>query len=153
AKPDLVAPGTNIVSDQPNNSTLLQQHPDNAVCGYYFRMSGTSMAAPMVAGAVALLLQAQPNLTPDQVKYRLKTTATHSTTTWPAYTSLKAGSGYLNVYAAVTGTSTSSSNTGIAASQLLWTGGQPVTWGSVNWNSVNWNSVNWNSVNWNSVNW
>ena len=60
---------------------------------------------------------------------------------------------YLDVLAVVTGVTTESSNTSLEASQLLWSGDEPVTWESVNWNSVNWNSVNWNSVNWNSVNW
>ena len=36
---------------------------------------------------------------------------------------------------------------------MLWTGSNPVTWGSVSWNSVSWNSVSWNSVSWNSVSW
>ena len=63
------------------------------------------------------------------------------------------GAGEVDAYAAVHGTATATSNTGIAASQLLWTGSQPVTWGSVNWGSVNWGSVNWGSVNWGSVNW
>ncbi len=118
--------------------------------GTYFRMSGTSMAAPVVAGAVALLLQDEPGLTPDQVKFRLKATANKS---WAAYSSAKAGAGYLDIAAAVSSSTTSSANTNLAASKLLWSGSQPITWSSVNWNSVNWNSVNWNSVNWNSVNW
>jgi serine protease AprX len=111
------------------------------------------MSAPIVAGAAALLLQDEPNLTPDQVKYRLKATAVKSTKTWPGYNSAKAGAGYLDVKAAVLGTTTASANTNIQASQLLWSGSEPLNWSSVNWNSVNWNSVNWNSVNWNSVNW
>jgi serine protease AprX len=150
-KPDLVAPGTNIVGLMANpNSVLATAHPANVVNGIYFRMSGTSMSAPVVSAAAALLLQDEPNLTPDQVKYRLMATANKS---WAGYNAQKAGAGYLDVYAAVKGTTTASSNTGTKASQLLWTGGQPINWNSVNWNSVNWNSVNWNSVNWNSVNW
>jgi serine protease AprX len=150
-KPDVVAPGTNIIARIVNsNMGLAAAHPSNKVGNQYFRMSGTSMAAPIVSGAVALLLQDEPNLTPDQVKYRLTATANKA---WSGYDAAKAGAGYLDADAAVSGTTTQSSNTGLTASQLLWSGSQPVTWGSVNWNSVNWNSVNWNSVNWNSVNW
>lgn len=158
AKPDLVAPGYKIKSVLAPSSELAVLHPDYLVTdatttGRYFKMSGTSMAAPMVAGAVALLLQDEPNLTPDQVKYRLKATAVNSTKKWGGFNRAKSGAGYLDVYAAVNGTSTSSANTGVEASRLLWSGSEPLNWGSVNWNSVNWNSVNWNSVNWNSVNW
>jgi serine protease AprX len=147
-KPDLVAPGTNIVSlGSPGTTVLAQQHPDHIVSNGYFRMSGTSMSAPMVSGAVALLLQSEPTLTPDQVKYRLMATAR------PFGQNKSAGAGYLNVYAAVHTNSTQSANTGVAVSKLLTSGGNAANWNSVNWNSVNWNSVNWNSVNWNSVNW
>jgi serine protease AprX len=151
AKPDLVAPGKNIVAHMYNSGMGLSlAHPANVVNAQYFRMSGTSMAAPMVTGAVALLLQDEPKLTPDQVKYRLKATANKS---WPGYNAAKAGAGYLDVYAAITGTSTQSSNTGTQASGLLTTGSSPITWNSVGWNSVGWNSVGWNSVGWNSVGW
>ncbi len=147
-KPDLVAPGTNIVSLRvPSGSRLEREHPDHIVDSYYFRMSGTSMSASVVSGAIALLLQSEPNLTPDQVKYRLMATAR------PFANSKRAGAGYLNIYAAVHSTTTQSANTGVAVSRLLTSGSDPVNWNSVNWNSVNWNSVNWNSVNWNSVNW
>lgn len=150
-KPDLVAPGTNIVARLVNtNMGLAGAHPANRVGNQYFRMSGTSMAAPIVSGAIALLLNDEPNLTPDQVKYRLRATAN---TTWAGYNAATAGAGYLDIEAAVNGTTSESANTNLTASQLLWTGTNPVTWNSVNWNSVNWNSVNWNSVNWNSVNW
>jgi serine protease AprX len=157
AKPDLVAPGHNIVSlmGKPN-AVLAQQHPGNRQSDpvqsnyFYFRMSGTSVAAPMVAGAAALLLQDEPNLTPDQVKYRLMTTANRQ---WQGYNAAKAGAGLLDIQAAVKGNSTASANTGLPASQLLWSGTQPVTWNSVSWNSVSWNSVSWNSVSWNSVSW
>jgi serine protease AprX len=154
AKPDLVAPGMDIIGLLPQQDALKisKDHEANRVSTNYFRMSGTSMAAPMVSGAAALLLQDEPQLTPDQVKYRLMATAVHDSR-WPAYNATRAGSGYLDIYAAVHGTTTGSANTGSAASHLLWTGSRPITWNSVSWNSVSWNSVSWNSVSWNSVSW
>lgn len=150
-KPDLVAPGANVVARLVNqNMGVALTHPANKVGDSYFRMSGTSMAAPMVSASVALLLQDEPALTPDQVKYRLTATANKN---WAGYNSARSGAGYLDVYAAVRGTTTQSANTGVMASQLLSTGSAPITWGSVGWNSVGWNSVGWNSVGWNSVGW
>jgi serine protease AprX len=150
-KPDLVAPGKNIVGRLVNtNMGMAKAHSSNIISDKHFKMSGTSVSAPMVSGAVALLLQKDPTLTPDQVKYRLMATANKN---WPGYDAAKAGAGYLDVYAAVKGTSEDNANTAINASQLLWSGDQPVTWDSVSWNSVSWNSVSWNSVSWNSVSW
>ena len=153
-KPDLVAPGSNIISVlASDDSNLVVANPGNKVTApnnsRYFKMSGTSMAAAVVAGAVAVLLEDEPNLTPDQVKYRLRATARP----FSGPESCAAGAGYLDIHAAVNGTTTQSANTGITASQRLWSGTEPVTWGSVSWNSVSWNSVSWNSVSWNSVSW
>jgi serine protease AprX len=155
-KPDLVAPGRNITARLVNNTMgLAGAHPANVVSGgQYFTMSGTSMAAPMVSGAVAVLLSKEPTLTPDKVKYRLMATANK---TWPGYTAAKAGAGYLDLYAATKTSTTQSANTGTIVSTLLTTGTAPVnssvSWNSVSWNSVSWNSVSWNSVSWNSVSW
>jgi serine protease AprX len=123
-------------------------------------MSGTSMASAVMAGAVALLLQDEPDLTPNQVKHRLMATTAPFDGPEPGST----GAGYLDIYAAVHGTTTESANVGIVPHQLLakmaliafWAsenGGDSIDWDSVNWDSVNWDSVNWDSVNWDSVNW
>ena len=74
-KPDLIAPGAHIPSLMRNDTYLAQQYPENRIQGHYFKMSGTSMSAAVVSGIVALMLKAHPNLTPDQVKYRLTMTA------------------------------------------------------------------------------
>jgi serine protease AprX len=152
SKPDLVAPGNNIVSLLANmGEALAKAHPANIMPNNnYFRMSGTSMSAPVVSGAAALLLQSNPGLNPDQVKYRLMASARPF--------AQGNGARYLDAYAAVHAATIQTANTGISVSRLLWTGtstitGSSVNWGSVNWGSVNWGSVNWGSVNWGSVNW
>ncbi len=151
AKPDLVAPGRNLIAALAGtDATMYIAHPFHRVNDDYFRMSGTSMSAPVVSGAVALLLQSDPNLNPDQIKYRLMATANEID--WN-FDPAKAGAGILDIYAAVNGTTTDSANTGIPVSQMLKSGSDPTSWDSVGWNSVGWNSVGWNSVGWNSVGW
>ena len=95
-------------------------------------------------------LQDKPNLTPDQVKYRLMATANQN---WSGYDSAKAGSGTVDAYAAVFGTTTESANRGIIPSQMLSTGEEAIAFDSVGWNTVGWNTVGWNTVGWNTVGW
>ena len=68
--PDIWAPGENIVSTLSPDYDFDLQNRDSAkiVEKYYIKMSGTSMATPMVSGAVALLLEKYPYLSPDQIK-------------------------------------------------------------------------------------
>jgi serine protease AprX len=73
---DLVAPGVSIISNVATDSLAATEHPEAIVSGTYIKGSGTSQAAAVVSGAVADLLSAHPNLTPDQVKGLLTVTAT-----------------------------------------------------------------------------
>ena len=65
---DIVAPGRSILSLRNPGSYLDQHYPGAAVNGSYFLGSGTSQAAAVVTGGIALLLEQRPSLTPDQVK-------------------------------------------------------------------------------------
>src|SRR6266496_514633 len=140
-KPDIVAPGNRVVSLYGNPfvnpipggsyyvyEALPQEYPQNLVTyayydgslntwsttNNYYTLSGTSMATPVVSGAAALLVQAQPKITPDQVKARLMKTAykafpVSSTVVDPVtlatyiseYDIFTVGAGYLDVGAAL----------------------------------------------------
>jgi serine protease AprX len=68
SKPDLLAPGARIVAPLAMGSAFQALCPQCVVGADYLRIGGTSMSAPVVAGAAALLLQARPELNPDEVK-------------------------------------------------------------------------------------
>jgi len=73
-KPDIVAPGCGIISCLTNSEELSETRlaKMKVVDEHYVQMSGTSMAAPRIAGAVALLLSKRPEMTPNEVKLALK---------------------------------------------------------------------------------
>ena len=73
--PDVVAPGASVQSLRVPGSWIDTQHPSGYLNERFFRGSGTSQAAAVVTGGVALLLQDRPGLTPDQVKALLRGTA------------------------------------------------------------------------------
>jgi minor extracellular serine protease Vpr len=89
-KPDIVAPGVAI------NSTIP---------GGYLSLQGTSMAAPHVAGACALIKQAHPEWTPDQIKAALMNTAKPLEKNGKPYRTYEQGAGRIQVNEAVKATS------------------------------------------------
>ena len=103
-KPDLVAPGNKIIGAEAYGCDLIAAHPEldanvyetNAY-HYVMYMSGTSVSAPMVSGAAALLLQANPSLTPNLVKAILM----YSAQPLNGYNTLEQGAGQLNIEGAI----------------------------------------------------
>ena len=135
-KPDIIAPGNKVISLDASGSTLDNYAGGSNDIPYsyyitpayrtlfnlngssadYFQLSGTSMASPVVAGAAALLLQANPNLSPDTVKARLMLSADKWYATDGTEDPLTYGAGYLNIPAALASTAVAS---GPAASPAL----------------------------------
>ena len=107
-KPDLVAPGNGIVSLLASPTCTLATVPGTLIpqsyyqpgavgaSSDYFSLSGTSMATPVVSGAVALMLQKDPGLTPDLVKARLMKTASKAVPLYSSAKDLKKGTIYNN---------------------------------------------------------
>ena len=143
-KPDLVAPGNAIESLAVPGSTLALLSPTSLVdpLSYngvgpqvYMRLSGTSMASPVVAGAAALLLNADMTLTPDTIKARLMLTAQKvGNSEFVSY-----GAGYLDIIAALKSTVTAplgaasptlvrNADGTISISNALW--GTNIVWGN-----------------------
>ncbi|MEA2127076.1 MAG: serine protease AprX [Solirubrobacteraceae bacterium] len=75
SKPEVMAPGSHIVSTLARDSVFERECPECVVDRHYFRAGGTSMATAVVSGAVALLLEDHPDWNPDQVKAALISTA------------------------------------------------------------------------------
>ncbi len=76
AKPDVAAPGVRVVSTRAPGSAIDEKNPSARIGDAYFRGSGTSMSAAITAGVAALLLSADPGLSPDELKDRLVSGAT-----------------------------------------------------------------------------
>lgn len=145
-KPDLVAPGNRLIGAQsPNGSappTLVANYPTLAVSNSgaakdrVMYLSGTSMAAPQVAGAAAILLQANSKLTPGLVKAILM----YSAQPLQGFDTWEQGAGQLNVDGAVrlarlvkttlpTTNGSALLSSALPASQTSTIAGQTVYWG------------------------
>jgi serine protease AprX len=133
AKPDLVAPGVGIESLTDAGTFLYRTKPLARLWGTipratepYLSLSGTSMAAPVVTGTVALMLQANPAMTPNLVKAVLEYTAESK----DVYNALTQGAGFLNARGAVELARTLAFGVTTAHSRL----GDPVPWsGHIIW--------------------
>jgi serine protease AprX len=111
-KPDIVAPGNRVISLAASKTYLGEKFDNTNMVPFsyyaknarnvkesnkYFKLSGTSMAAPVVAGAAALMLELNPNLSPDTVKTRLMLSATKWVNASGISDPCTYGAGYLNI--------------------------------------------------------
>ncbi|HEV8671934.1 MAG TPA: S8 family peptidase [Candidatus Limnocylindria bacterium] len=172
SKPDLVAPGRKMVSLRSPGSALDTLFADRqvtatgAVTADYYRLSGTSMAAPVVAGVIALMVERNPTLSPAQIKKRLKSTATALT----FGTAFDRGAGLVNAYRAASSVDTGKEyapdrvSDAFAKDMKKFIQGQPFVWrdltyhggvdsAGISWEGVTWENVRWDTVTWENVTW
>lgn len=169
AKPDLVAPGRRIVSLRVPGSTIEQQTPDHIEGPRTFRLSGSSQAAAVTAGAVALLLDQRPDLDPDQVKALLVGSARSVSRADVT----AQGTGTVNIARALDARTPKVGRPHVAPADGLvrallpqlrdqvgmdgeyWTRvlSDRVLWDRVLWDKVLWDKVLWDKVLWDRVLW
>jgi serine protease AprX len=163
-KPDLVASGRSVVSLAAPGSTVYNGNPSARVGSANFVGSGTSFSAAITSGAAALVLAANPGISPNQVKARLLGTASPG----PVGNPFVDGHGALNAYAAATsgpmnfsqsaaslGPTSNGASVSLAPTRPVDTW-NPKLW-SVSWSSapadVSWNGWTWNGSDWNGLAW
>jgi serine protease AprX len=138
-------------------SYLDQRFPDRVVLARngasYFRLTGTSMATPIVAGAAALLLQRQPGLQPDQVKALLTGTAKaygQSSGAVPPDPAAS-GSGLLDAYAAWSNLAGDAIGRSDAAGDDA--AGDDAAWSDAAWDDAAWDDAAWDDAAWDDAAW
>ncbi len=131
-KPDVYAPGAHIVSVLAPHSYFAGACSSCIVSGQYIRTSGTSMAAPMISGVVADLLELYPYWTPNQVKGALTGLLGHTVSSLGLVTSGQLAGLPFQIPA----------NVGVAPSPLL-SGG---TGGSVGYSRSSWSRSSWSTA-------
>jgi serine protease AprX len=160
-KPDLGAPGRMLIGAVPTTATLTTERPDRVVGPGLMQLSGTSLAAPIVAGAAADILALHPAWTPDQVKGALMASAT----TLP--NAVHESSGIGEIDAAAAARLDDPPNPNAALEQFLVPGSPPSidtdhwaaaaaadpAWASAYWGSAYWGSAYWGSSYWGSSYW
>ena len=165
-KPEVVADGSHVISLLAPLSQLSLQHPGNIVSASllkpnYFKMGGTSMAAPQVAGLVAMMLQANPSLTPNKVKGMLRHGSVPFSTV--AFTSWLGTSGGFLDAGSIGRVLDAQDNAGVTTSQSFdpltgtilagGTGWADASWASASWTGTSWNGTSWNGTSWNGTSW
>jgi serine protease AprX len=157
-KPELGAPGRYMVGPVPTSSTLTSERADHVVSPGYMELSGTSFAAPVVAGAAAQIIARHPSWTPDQVKGALMLTA-KAVRNGPRGAS---GVGEVNAYAAASVRTPPSASSGLVPFvKTDATGGMSfdsASWnealkGDASWSEASWNDASWSTASWTDVSW
>jgi serine protease AprX len=164
AKPELGAPGRYVVAPVPLDSTLYTGRPDRIVSEGRLQLSGTSFAAPLVAGIAANLLALHPTWTPDQVKGALMLTAAPT-----AASTYALGVGEVDAAAALAVDNPPNPNVALAAFLVPDPAGGPTpvfdapswvtaakadpAWSAASWGTASWGTASWGTASWGTASW
>jgi len=153
-KPEVMAPGVDIISLLPEKNAILAiQHPEAVINNNYFEMSGTSMAAPVVSGTVALMLEANPSLTPNDIKSILLATdvpyenITDTTGVTDAKKAIEIAKD-VNKFAKIP----KYNNAWPLSSYMLNSGGT-IDWTKASWRYADWTKASWRYIDWTKASW
>jgi serine protease AprX len=148
-KPEMGAPGRYMVGAVPPTATLYAQRPDHVVAPGYMELSGTSFAAPVVAGTAAQILARHPSWTPDQVKGDLMLTARPVPNAVPG----SAGVGELTAARAANYSGTPPNpNKGVDA-YLVTDSTGALVFDAASWNAALKSSASWSTASWGDASW
>ena len=177
-KPDVVAVGSHLQGLRVPNGFIDTTHPEGVLGTRYFRGSGSSQAAAITSGSIALILQKYPNLTPDQVKKFLTSNAKKV----PGADSQVQGAGeialaaligktpvsFTQSFAAATGTGSVEAARGtdhVAQAGVALSGEKDIfgkpwtastagsTWSGGTWNGSTWSGSTWSGSTWSGSTW
>ncbi len=158
-KPEIGAPGRYMIGPVPATGQLYGLHADKVTSPGYMQLSGTSFAAPVVAGAAAMLMGQHPEWTPDQVKGALMLTASPE----PLVKLGQLGVGDVHI-ARARHLRTTPPNPNAALNQFVgatadgtrvfdaaaWS---DAAWASAAWSDAAWSDAAWSSAAWSSAAW
>ena len=154
SKPEIGAAGRYMVGPVPTSSTLPAERPDHVVAPGYMELSGTSFAAPVVAGSAAQILARHPNWTPDQVKGALMVTAQ----ALPSAVRGSLGVGEVNAYAAAK--LSYAPNPNLALRKFVTSSGSggelrfdPTGWSAAIQANASWADASWADAYWAAASW
>ncbi len=182
AKPELLTPGLGIISAIDTNSYLYRTYPAKIVDTNYFKLSGTSMAAGVMSGVAALVLERHPTWTPGELKCTLVTTARKLSPPFANLNVPRAGA------ASNQSSPSCNSDAGVAPSAgfarmlkagvVAWVLAQPdqsaastigfdsgaagipsgatlatVDWSAIKWDAITWSAIKWDAIEWDAIKW
>lgn len=152
-KPELNAPGMKLVSYLSSDTAILaKENPEAVYNKNFIEMSGTSMSAPVVTGAIALLLEANPELTPNQIKYLLTQTAQPTATVGANIIDVAKAIELANNADYLTQLDLSSYNKW-EQSDFLSTTDYTMDYSKFSWRTLEWLKFSWRTADWAKFSW